>query len=783
VYPLTAGPAWTQQQEFTVSDGAAKDYVGCSVSVNVDTAVIGAFGRNNQQGSAYVLVRNGTVWTQQQELTASDGAAGDLFGHSVSVSGDTAVIGAFGRSSQSGAAYVFVRSGGVWSQQQELTAPDGRASEAFGVSVSVSGDTAVIGAYNTDSDRGAAYVFVRSGGVWSQQQKLTAADGAASDQFGLSVSVSGDTAVVGALGKNANRGAAYVFSRSGGVWSQQQELTASDGVTGDWFGSSVSVDGDTIIIGAEDKTVNSASQQGAAYLFVQSGGIWNQQQELTASDGAPNDIFGSSVSVSGDTAAIGAEDAGGGVQGAAYVFMRNGWAWTQQQELTASDAGVDGFFGKSISVSGDTAVIGSDGKSFEGAAYVFVLITPTTPQTIAFAALANQQIGAAPFAVGATASSGLPVSFASLTPSVCAVSGATVWVISVGTCTIQATQSGDVTYLAATPVSQSFQVLALGQTISFGALANQVVGAAPFQIAATASSGLPVSFASLTTYVCTVSRSTVTVAAAGICTIQATQAGNADYAAAASVNRSFTVAAAAISGVGVSGGGVNIAQNSWVSVYGVNLAPASVGGLTWSSAPSFASGQMPTSLGGVSVTVNAKPAYIYFVSPTQVNVLTPLDSTTGPVAVVVNNGSAVTAAFIANLQAAAPGFLRFGDGVHIAAMHADFSYLGPASMSVNGSAFTPAAPGETIMLFGDGLGLPATALTAGSMYQSSPLATWPQITIGGTTAEVQWAGLISPGLYQINVTIPATAATGDNEVIATYAGFASPNGAMIPVAQ
>ena len=221
VYPLTAGPAWTQQQEFTVSDGAAKDYVGCSVSVNVDTAVIGAFGRNNQQGSAYVLVRNGTVWTQQQELTASDGAAGDLFGHSVSVSGDTAVIGAFGRSSQSGAAYVFVRSGGVWSQQQELTAPDGRASEAFGVSVSVSGDTAVIGAYNTDSDRGAAYVFVRSGGVWSQQQKLTAADGAASDQFGLSVSVSGDTAVVGALGKNANRGAAYVFSRSGGVWSQQ----------------------------------------------------------------------------------------------------------------------------------------------------------------------------------------------------------------------------------------------------------------------------------------------------------------------------------------------------------------------------------------------------------------------------------------------------------------------------------------------------------------------------------------------------------------------------------
>jgi len=167
-----------------------------------------------------------------------------------------------------------------------------------------------------------------------------------------------------------------------------------------------------------------------------------------------------------------------------------------------------------------------------------------------------------------------------------------------------------------------------------------------------------------------------------------------------------------------------------------------------------------------------------------VNVLTPLDSTTGPVAVQVNNGTTTGAAYTANLQATAPGFLRFGDGVHIAALHANYSYLGPASLSVPGYTFTPAAPGETILLFGDGFSLPVGVLTAGSDVQTGTLPTpWPQVTIGGITANVQYAGLISPGLYQINVVVPSTAANGDNQVIATYGGASSPTGAMIAVAQ
>jgi uncharacterized repeat protein (TIGR01451 family) len=370
VDPSVVDPLWTQQQELTASDGASLDQFGYSVSVSGGTAVIGAYAKNGGQGAVYVFVRVGGSWSQQQELTVSDPPGG--FGISVSVSGDTAVIGASAEAGQ-GAAYVFVRSGAVWSQQQKLTASDGVANDVFGISVSVSGNTAVIGdsqkTINSNSGQGAAYVFVRSGGAWSQQQELTASDGARNDLFSYSVSVAGNTAVIGAPGS----GAAYVFVGSGGAWSQQQELTVGGGL----FGQAVSVSGDTAVIGAP-----SASTGGVAYLFQRSGGVWSQPQELTASDAAMNNQFGGSVSVSGDAAVIGAWGRNSN-QGAAYVFGRSDGVWTQQQELTASDgvansgnvAGDE--FGRSMSTSGDTVVFGAayktvNSQSLQGAAYAFV---------------------------------------------------------------------------------------------------------------------------------------------------------------------------------------------------------------------------------------------------------------------------------------------------------------------------------------------------------------------------------------------------------------------------
>jgi hypothetical protein len=191
--------------------------------------VIGAFlddvGANTDQGSAYIFVRAGTTWTQQAKFIASDGAAGDFFGYSVSISGDYAVIGAYvddvGANSNQGSAYVFMRSGTTWAQQAKLIASDGAAGDYFGSSVSISGDYVVIGARGDDIganyDQGSAYVFVRSGTTWTQQAKLTTSDGAAGDQFGNSVSISGDYVVIGAQSDdtvtNSNQGSACVFRK------------------------------------------------------------------------------------------------------------------------------------------------------------------------------------------------------------------------------------------------------------------------------------------------------------------------------------------------------------------------------------------------------------------------------------------------------------------------------------------------------------------------------------------------------------------------------------------
>ena len=207
--------------------------------------------------------------------TASDGAEGDSFGNSVALDGDTALVGAYrdnDRGLSSGSAYFFTRSGGLWTQQQKLTASDGAEGDSFGNSVALDGDTALVGAYIDDdrgSESGSAYFFTRSGGVWTQQQKLTASDGAEGDSFGSSVALDGDTALVGAYGDDdlgSNSGSAYIFTRSGGVWTQQAKLTALDGAAWDSFGYSVALDGDTVLVGANGDD-DLGSNSGSVYFF------------------------------------------------------------------------------------------------------------------------------------------------------------------------------------------------------------------------------------------------------------------------------------------------------------------------------------------------------------------------------------------------------------------------------------------------------------------------------------------------------------------------------------
>src|SRR5215813_3155703 len=323
-YLSTIDPLLIQRQKLTAVDGAASNYFGAAVAFSGNTLVIGAPNNNgmeDDQGSVYVFTRNGAAWTPQQKLTARDGAANSGFGFSVAISGDTVVIGAplndIGASRDQGSAYVFTRNGAVWTQQQKLTANDGAANDSLGGSVAISGDTVVVGE-NIDKvgateGHGSAYVFTRNGTVWTQQQKLIADDGAEGDQFGRSVAISGDTLAVGApfgdIGGNFSQGSAYVFTRSGAVWTLQQKLTADDGEAGDFFGLAVALNGDTLVVGAVNDHIGGnvgALGQGSAYVFSRSGTVWTQRQKLIADDGAADDRFGSAVAFSGDTVVIGA---------------------------------------------------------------------------------------------------------------------------------------------------------------------------------------------------------------------------------------------------------------------------------------------------------------------------------------------------------------------------------------------------------------------------------------------------------------------------------------------
>ncbi len=238
-----------------------------------------------------------------------------------------------------------------------------------------------------------------------------------------------------------------------------------------------------------------------------------------------------------------------------------------------------------------------------------------------------------------------------------------------------------------------------------------------------------------------------------------------------------------VNSIKVSGGGTNIAQNTWIEIYGTGLAPAATAaGITWSNAPDFLSGKMPTTLSGVSVKVNGKPAYVYYVSPTQINVLTPLDTTTGSVPVTVTTGGTTSTPFNVNMGAVAPSFLLVGSTKYIAAQHNDYSLLGPASMSVPGYTFTPAQPGEIVILYGTGFGLPSGGLVDGLSTQTGALPGQPTFLIGGLPATVWYAGVVSPGLYQFNVAVPQSVAGGDATVAAFYNGANSPVGSLISVA-
>ena len=401
--------AWGQVARLTAADGAAEDRFGWSVSLFEDTAVVGAPYAHVagiwDRGAAYVFLRSqggANAWGQLAKLAAAQAVSDDRTGWSVSVYAGAAVVGTgfadVGSELDQGAAYVFERDWGgadAWGQAAALAVANGLAEDRFGFSVDVDGDTAIVGAYDADvgghAGQGAAYIFERNRGgpnAWGPVATLLALDGAAGDAFGWSVSISANYAIVGAVYADVDgyqdRGAAYLFLSLPGIpWGQGAKFVLAEGNVADYFGSSVSISGQTVVIGADSADVGAGVDQGAAFVLdMDTSGLWHWIAMLAASDGGPGDSFGYSASLSGDTVVVGARNADpGGVylKGAAYIFERHFGdvnAWGQVAMLTASEGDAEDRFGWSVAIDGDQAIVGApfsdvSGKSSQGAAYVY----------------------------------------------------------------------------------------------------------------------------------------------------------------------------------------------------------------------------------------------------------------------------------------------------------------------------------------------------------------------------------------------------------------------------
>ena len=357
-----------EDQKLTASDGSAG--FGGWPRIDGDTIVIGARLDDENgaaSGSAYVFNRIGGMWVEQMpKLLASDGAVDNRFGSFVAIDGDTALIGATGfflPPVVPGAAYVYHRIGGMWVEQMpKLLASDAAPDDEFG-RVALDGNTAVVSALFDDdngADAGAVYIFTRSNGIWTEQAKLLASDGAPDHNFGRGLAIDGDTLVVGANRGNGNvddAGAAYIFTRTNGVWTEQAKVIASDGVQGDRFGGSNDIDGDTAVISSIFND-EQGDRSGAAYIFTRSNGNWTEQAKLLASDGMIEDQFGRPA-ISGNTVVIGAPR-NDSRMGAVYIFTQPNGIWTEQAKVLASDGAPGDNFGRS-SIDGTTLIVGGGG--------------------------------------------------------------------------------------------------------------------------------------------------------------------------------------------------------------------------------------------------------------------------------------------------------------------------------------------------------------------------------------------------------------------------------------
>lgn len=387
-----AGPAAKAvcvEYKLLASDGGkgdllARDYA-LDISGNVAVGGCGTKG-TRRSGAAYVFRFDGTNWSEEAKLRPADAWKHDHFGRLVAVSGDVVVVSAYGDDDNgylSGSAYVFRYNGADWVEEAKLLPSDGKKEDGFPSVVSIDGDVIAVGAMFTDDlgeNSGSGYIFRFDGTQWVEEAKLLASDGMMGDRFGRAASVHGNLAIFGAVRDTVDgklSGSIYVLRYDGTKWNQEATLAPSDGADLDWFGRYVDVHGDLIIGGANKHSHLDYFESGAAYIFRYDGEQWVEEAELLASDMAHKDWFGRSVAIYEDMAVVGSHRTydNGKHSGSAYVFRFDGTRWVEELKLLPSDGAAWDFFGRSCSLTGDWLLVGSnqddDLARDSGAMYVF----------------------------------------------------------------------------------------------------------------------------------------------------------------------------------------------------------------------------------------------------------------------------------------------------------------------------------------------------------------------------------------------------------------------------
>ncbi len=579
---------------------------------------------------------------------------------------------------------------------------------------------------------------------------------------------------------------AHAFSYSGGVMKDLGTLGGANS-------SAVAINNAGQIVGYSD-LVGSTVSNSLTHAFLYSAGV---MKDLGALNGGSS----SAIGVNSNGQVVGSSVLGN----VSTAFLYSGGTMIDLSTLLPANSGWQLEVATGINDAGQIVGYGM----IKGQRHAFLMNGISTPQgqsqTITFNAISSTALSAGALTLSATATSGLPVTFASTTPTVCTVSGTTATLVAAGTCTITANQAGNATYQPAPQVNQSFTVTSgtSSQTITFATLPDVTFGVAPFTVSATASSGLPVTFSAIPASVCTINVATVTITGAGICSITASQSGNAPLASfrdrpslsagrkatftgATPVSQSFIVKAAAgapaINAAGVVpvySSSTTIQAGSWISIYGTNLAAALA---TWNS-------DFPTSLGGVTVTIDGKKAYLWYVSPAQINLQAPDTTSTGDVPVVVTNSKGSWTSIV-TLGQIAPSFSLLDVAKHVTGIilrndksgaygGGTYDILGPTGTSL-GYKTVAAKPGDSVVLFGVGFGPTTPAVPAGQAYSGAAATTNKvQLTINNTAITPDFSGLSSAGLYQFNLTMPAGLGTGDISILAKVAGLQTQTGVVI----